>query len=216
MSSVARVADPTIRSALLDAAAGLIAAEGPTALTLRRLADAVGTSTMAIYTHFGSMDEVRREMRREGFARLSQHLSTVEDSGDPVADLILLGWQYYRNATTHSHMYRVMFMERPIDAADAVVGIETFNRLVRGVQRCIDARRFHAGDATDLATPLWALNHGVVTLQLAGMLTAERALASLRTGGANQFKAAGDDVRATGRSFTRARQRVGFDPLAAR
>ena len=60
-----------LRPALIEAAARLIATEGASGLTLRRVADAVGTSTMAIYTHFGGMPELRRAVRREGFARLA-------------------------------------------------------------------------------------------------------------------------------------------------
>src|SRR5688572_6299691 len=104
-------ADPAVRVALIEAAARLIAAEGPARLTLRRLAHEVGTSTMAVYTHFGGMDEVRREVRREGFARLGAHLSGTPTTDDPVADLGLLGVAYYVNAVTNPNLYRAMFME---------------------------------------------------------------------------------------------------------
>jgi hypothetical protein len=86
--------------------------------------------------------------------------------------------------------------------------LETFNRLAHGVQRCIDAKRIARADATDLARPLWALNHAVVTLQLAAMLTADQAIASLIAGVAGLFRAYGDDARATGGSFRRARRRA--------
>ena len=208
---MARTANPVVRAALLDAAAGLIASEGLPALTLRRLADTVGTSTMAIYTHFGGMEDVRRELRREGFTRLAEHLFSVQDTGDPVADLVLLGWQYYLNATTNPNLYRVMFTEQPLDETDTNAELATFHRLTYGVQRCIDAHRFIRADATELATTLWALNHGIVTLQLAGMLTADQAIATLSAGGASLFKAHGDDARATGSSFGRARQRAGLE-----
>jgi len=206
-----RVADASVRTALIEAAAALIASEGTGALTLRRLADEVGTSTMAIYTHFGSMDELRRELRREGFARLSDHLSLVEESNDPVADLVLLGWEYYLNATANPHLYRVMFMERPVDEEDAVEGLGTFEQLVRGVRRCIDAKRFDEAEPTELATPLWAVNHGIVTLELAQMLTSDQAIDCLAVAGTNLFKAYGDDPRATGRSLAQARRRAGLD-----
>src|SRR5438477_232205 len=49
--------------ALIEAAARLIATEGASGLTLRRVAEEVGTSTMAVYTHFGGMPELRRAVR---------------------------------------------------------------------------------------------------------------------------------------------------------
>jgi AcrR family transcriptional regulator len=68
---VPKTADPSVRTALIEHAARITAEEGREALTLRRLAAGVGTSTMAVYTHFGGMDDLRRAVRREGFARLA-------------------------------------------------------------------------------------------------------------------------------------------------
>ena len=73
-------ADGAVRTAFIETAAQLIATEGSSGLTLRRVADQVGTSTMAVYTHFGGMNELRLEVRREGFARLAAHLAQVEQT----------------------------------------------------------------------------------------------------------------------------------------
>ncbi len=182
-----KLADPATRDALIEAAAELIATDGPARLTLRRVAAEVGTSTMAVYTHFGGMDELRREVRREGFARLGAEMSSVETTADPVADLGQLGVAYYANAITNPNLYRAMFMEHPIDETDAGIGLDTFDQLVTGVQRAIDAGRFRSGDAVEMATQMWALAHGVVTLQLAHLLDPERALACMVAGGTNLF-----------------------------
>jgi AcrR family transcriptional regulator len=209
-----RTADPALRTALVEAAARLIAEEGSTGLSLRRLASEVGTSTMAIYTHFGGMDEVRRAVRLEGFARLGAHLAAVEESGDTVADLCLLGWAYYVNAMTNPNLYRAMFMEHP-DAGDSGAGAETFRQLVAGVDRCIRAGRFGAADPVELATQLWATAHGIVTLRLAGippLVSTGQAVATLLAVSTNLFHAFGDDRRATSRSVAAARRRgLGVD-----
>src|SRR5437762_8905926 len=110
-----------LRSALIEAAAQLIATEGAAGLTLRGVADDVGTSTMAIYTHFGGMPELRRAVRREASTRLGERLTAVGQSDDPVADLAKVGLAYYRNGIKDPHLYRVMFMEQPLDEADAEV-----------------------------------------------------------------------------------------------
>src|SRR3954468_5048474 len=98
-------ADPRVRSALIESAAQLLADHQP--LTIRRLAADVGTSTMAVYTHFGSMDDLRRGGCREGFARLAAHLAAVTPTSDPVADLGALGWAYCVNGLTNPNLYRV-------------------------------------------------------------------------------------------------------------
>jgi AcrR family transcriptional regulator len=193
----------------VEEAARLIATEGPSALTLRRVAAAAGTSTMAIYTLFGGMPELRRAVRREGFARLAAHLETVEQSDDPVADLVLLGRAYYDNAITNAHLYRTMFMEQPLDPeADDLGWKATFDSLVTGVARCIESARFRPEDATAVATELWSIAHGVVTLQLASLMTRRRALEVLEGTTSKLFHAYGDDVRAVARSFDLARKRA--------
>ena len=54
---------------LIEAGARVLAEEGRPAVTARRLATEAGTSTMAVYTHFGSMEELFVQMCQEGFAR---------------------------------------------------------------------------------------------------------------------------------------------------
>jgi AcrR family transcriptional regulator len=210
MSTVSpKTADPALRTALIEVAARLIAEEGSAGLSLRRLASEVGTSTMAIYTHFGSMDEVRGAVRREGFTRLAAHLTAVEETGDTVADLTMLGWAYYRNAVTNPNLYRAMFMEHPVAVSHVGVGIETFIQLVSGVDRCIRAGRFDPADPVELATQVWAVEHGIVALHLAGFLSAEQAFATFTATGGHLLKAFGDDAAALGRSLATARRRIG-------
>jgi AcrR family transcriptional regulator len=204
-----RVADPAVRTALIEAAALMVATEGVAGLTLRRLATAVGTSTMAIYTHFGGMDQLRREVRREGFSRLGAQLSAVAITNDPVADLGLLGWAYYLSAGANPHLYRAMFLDGPIDDTDSDTGLETFDQVVVAVQRCVDAGRFR-GDAYQLATQLWALLHGLVALQLAHMLTPARAVDTLLNGAVNLYLAFGDTPEALDRSKVRIVERITF------
>jgi AcrR family transcriptional regulator len=201
-----------IRVALIEAAARLIATEGAGGLTLRRVANEVGTSTMAIYTQFGGMAELRRAVRQEGYARLAAHLAQVNETDDAVADLALLGSAYYENAMSNPDLYRVMFMEQPLDAADAAIGREAFDSLIAGVQRSIATGRFGPADPVDLATQFWALGHGVITLQLAQLLSAEQALTCLRDAVLNLFTAYGDDREIATQSIAHARRRTGIGP----
>ena len=203
-----RVADPAVRTTLIEAAARLLATEGPDALTLRRLAEDAGTSTMAIYTHFGGMTELRREVRREGFARLAAHLSAPDRTLDAVEDVAILGWAYFTNALANPNLYRAMFMEPGIDEDDGAIGIDTFETLVDAVRRCIDAGRFHAADAAAVATQLWALTHGIVTLHLAGFLPVPRAAQALLDATRNLFVGYGDHRRRVTRSLGRAASRA--------
>jgi AcrR family transcriptional regulator len=200
-----RAVDPNLRMALVEQAARLIAEEGPSGLTLRRLANEVGTSTMAIYTHFGGMDELRLEVRREGFKRLAEHMDAVVPSRDPVFDLGLLGWAYCRNALTNPNLYRVMFMEAHEPAGEAV-GYDTFETLVKAVDRAAQSGRFTPGDEVERARQIWALSHGAVALHLAHLLSVDEVNETLWQGALNLFVGFGGDPAATRRSMDRVRK----------
>jgi hypothetical protein len=133
----------------------------------------------------------------------------VQQTDDALADLARLCLAYYENATTDPDLYRVVFMEQPLDEADAVIGSESFQVLVAGVERCIASHLFTAADPAELATQVWALGHGGLTLQLAGLLSADQAIRCLTGTLLHLFASygAGRDVaqRSLQKAFNRAR-----------
>jgi AcrR family transcriptional regulator len=201
-----KMADPGIRIALIEAAARLLARHEP--LTVRGLAAQVGSSTMAVYTHFGSMDDLRRAVRQEGFARLSEHLAAVRPTRDPVADLASIGWAYCANALANPNLYRVMFLETPLDPEDAGVGAATFLPVVEAVERSMAAGRFRRGDSWSTAVQLWTAEHGMVTIVLAGMLEVGEMIEHLTSMGINLYVGLGDSRKAAIRSIQRAKRRM--------
>lgn len=206
-----RAADLSLRTALVETAARLVATEGRAGLTLRRLAREVGTSTMAVYTHFGGMDELRREVRREGFDRLRHELEKVRRTEDPVADLSMLGLAYYSSAIASPNLYRAMFQDGPVDDADLGTGLDTFMSLVEGLERCRESGRIpdaRPDDPGELAVELWALVHGLVSLHLAGMLPESGVLERLGSCARSMFLAWGDDPETFARSQAEVRRRI--------
>lgn len=176
MSSVSpRPAQPDLRDSLIEAAAAILAEAGPAGLSTRRLAKEVGASTMAVYTHFGGMDDLVRAMVHEGFTRLNRRMSEVGDCDDPVADVAALGRVYRQNSVEHSHLYSVMFGGSSLagfslNDDDRQHGRYTLEILVNAVARCMVAGRFRPGDAILVAHQLWTALHGLVTLELGGYL----------------------------------------------
>jgi AcrR family transcriptional regulator len=203
-----RVADQEIRDALLDAAAELLVREGATALTTRRLAGEVGTSTMAVYTHFGGMEGLRRAVRREGFARLTDYFDDVQATEDPVADLSALGWAYCFNAVANPQLYRAVFLEAPIDEEDVALGRAAVQYPIDTVARCIEAGRFNPADPESVAIQLWVAGHGMVTGLLARLLTLEQVIENFSDLGCNLYVGFGDDAERARRSIEHAEQRM--------
>ncbi len=203
-----KTADPAVRRALIEAAARVIAEDGSAGLSLRGLAAEVGTSTMAIYTHFGSMGEIRRAVQYEGYARLLARLDAVEATDDELADLILLGWAYYNHAVEEPNLFRAVHMERRLQGDDTWLADQTQGRLVTAVDRCLRAGRIPGDDADGIAAQLWAFVHGVVALQLIGAVPDAAAFLAFAGGGANLFRGMGVPPDELERAITAARDRA--------
>jgi AcrR family transcriptional regulator len=160
---------------LVDEAGRILSRDGAAALSLRRLATATGTSTMAVYTLFGDKNGLLAAMYRAGFERLgAAEVAAVDGVTDPLGALAELGYAYRRAALANPHLYDLMF-GRPVaafepDAADKAVADATFRPLVEAVQRCLDAGVLVGGDPERIAFYLWAVTHGMVSLELAGQL----------------------------------------------
>ncbi len=158
---------------LVDEAGRILSAEGAEALTLRRLAQAVGMSTMPVYTLFGDKRGLLTAMYDEGYRRLG---AALEAAGvgveDPLEALAELGYTYRATALANPHLYDLMF-GRPVpafqpDPEAQQVADAAYRPLVDAVQRCLDAGQLAGGEAERIAFHLWAVSHGMVSLELAG------------------------------------------------
>ncbi|MBV9292083.1 MAG: TetR/AcrR family transcriptional regulator [Frankiales bacterium] len=168
-----------LASRLIDEAGRILSSEGAGALTLRRLAAASGTSTMAVYTLFGDKTGLLAAMYREGFYRLGQaSAQAAAHTDDPLDALASLGLAYRATALANPHLYDLMF-GRPIptfapDEETQAVAEAAYRPLVDAVQRCLDddalVTAHGIDDAERIAFHLWATSHGMVSLELAGHL----------------------------------------------
>jgi len=168
--------DQDLATRLVDEAGRILAAEGVGALTLRKLATRSGTSTMAVYTLFGDKQGLLAAMHNEGFARLGAAMeeAAARSYDDPLSALAALGMAYRATAIANPHLYNLMFGGAVPgfvpDAAGQAAADATFTPLVEAVQRCLDAQVLAGADAQTIATYLWAVSHGVVSLAISGKL----------------------------------------------
>jgi AcrR family transcriptional regulator len=174
VSSAPVPASTDVRARLIEEAARILGEEGPSALSARRLASAVGTSTMAVYTHFGSMAGVADAVATEGFRRLIEHVDGVRPTDDPIDDLRAMAAAYRANALENRHLYLVMFGAVSLgglggQGPDLEVCDAAFDQLVAGVSRAMAAGRLREGDPAAVAAQFWSALHGYVMLELAGM-----------------------------------------------
>ncbi|TDD89420.1 TetR/AcrR family transcriptional regulator [Saccharopolyspora karakumensis] len=170
-----KVYDETLRLRLLDRAGELLTEGGSDALSLRDLAKSAGTSTSAVYSLFGGKPDLLRALYIEGFRRLSRRLRSVDPDPDPVEELVQLAHAYRSSALADPNYYRAIF-GRGHDDQDqevATAGAGAFGPLLEAVQRGISAGKLVDEDPMAIASALWALVHGLVTLELSDLLRHE-------------------------------------------
>lgn len=169
------------RRALVEAAARVLAEDGPHGLSLRRVAADAGGSTQIVYTLFGGKPGLADALYGEGFRRLSAsmaaQLATAPPPGHPDR-LVALGRGYLAFALAEPAFFAVMFGRAiagfsPTRDTRAYGRRCTFGQVVTEAQSCLDAGTLTGSSADDLARICWATVHGVASLEGAGMLNAE-------------------------------------------
>jgi AcrR family transcriptional regulator len=91
-----RIHDDATGDELLAAAAGLLAAAGPAALSVRQVADAAGTSHRAVYALFGSKQGLVDALATHGYADLAGRVRGLPTTDDAAGDLVRAGTHGFR------------------------------------------------------------------------------------------------------------------------
>jgi AcrR family transcriptional regulator len=103
-----RLHDERTRLALLDTAERLVESDGADALTVRGVAEAAGTTTRAVYSLFGSKDELVIALGNRAFDFLGREVRAVPVTDDPGGDLVEAGVTVFRRLVVeHPALYRI-------------------------------------------------------------------------------------------------------------
>ena len=171
-----------VRQQLVEAGIQILEQDGLPALSARKLAMETGTSTMAVYTHFGGMAGVVDAIAREAFVRFTRALTEVEQTGDPVADFFVMGARYREFALANPQRYQMMFgtssppslagyrtdlteTGNPTDRPEWTASFEALRKMVR---RMIAAGRIRDDGESMISGRIWSIIHGAVMLEIAG------------------------------------------------
>jgi AcrR family transcriptional regulator len=166
--------DEALRTRLLDRAGELLSTEGPSGLSLRRLATDLDTSTTAVYSLFGGKPGLVREVFVEAFRRFGARCAAVAITDDPTEDLLQLGLAYRASALADPHLFSIMFTRvvpgfEPDDEARAEA-TAAFVPLLEMVRRGVREGVLVADAPEVIALALWGQTHGLVSLELGGNL----------------------------------------------
>jgi AcrR family transcriptional regulator len=155
---------------IADTARALLDAEGPQALTMRRIASALGIKAPSLYKHVPDKAALEALVVTAGFAELAGTLAAAAADGAAAADsaggvggggagkLAAIAGAYRAYAVAHPHLYRLMNYQ-PLRRDLLPAGLEA-----RAAQPLAEA----AGYDEARARAMWAFAHGMVSLEIDG------------------------------------------------
>lgn len=169
------------RALIIDAAFTTLHQDGPDALTIRRLASALGLGAMTLYTYVDGLDDLHRQIIARGFVVLHERCSAACENGRGHDDDWMPGARaYVQFAIDHPNLYRLMF-DTPVDPDD-----EQFERIMHGgfaglleaVRHRLAHHDSHShlddaqldAEALSAAGRYWISLHGLATLVIAGRM----------------------------------------------
>ena len=158
---------------IAGAARALLDAEGPEALTMRRVAGVLGIKAPSLYKHLPDKAALEALVVAAGFAELAAALADAAaaadeaaaadkahrgDAADAAGKLTAIAGAYRAYAVAHPHLYRLMNYQ-PLRRDLLPDGLEA-----RAAQPLAEA----AGYDEARARAMWAFAHGMVSLEIDG------------------------------------------------
>jgi AcrR family transcriptional regulator len=168
--------DQRTADALLEAAERRVAAGGLEALSVRGVAEDVGTTTRAVYSVFGSKEGMLVALGSQAWRMLGAAVAELPTTADPAADLVEAGVVAFRRfAVGHPILFSVGVqrtlaspeLASRFDAARlaALTGLEA--KLTRLKSTRLLGRR----TLRDMACEFHALCEGLAAMELRGAMT---------------------------------------------
>jgi AcrR family transcriptional regulator len=190
-----RLHDEQTAAALLDAAETIVAAGGPDALSVRRVAERAGTTTRAVYSVFDSKEGLLVALGNRACEILGSWVADMPRTEDPAADLVNAAVSNFRRwALEHPGLFRIAFQRNEIPAQLAErfrpTQLKSLEDLVEIVSRALGLQGGLRNPEVREATAKFdAMCEGMALVELRGALPPDRAeqiwrdaLAALVTG----------------------------------
>lgn len=157
------------------AARRLLDREGADAVTMRRVAEAVGITPMAVYRHYAGRDGLLNALAGQGFAELASALKSKRYSGDLEQRLAGMADIYLGHALKNPRLFELMFLKPREGARRYPTDFKarrspTANVMAEAVEEGIQSGYFREDDAWEIVFEMGALSHGLILLYLGGRL----------------------------------------------
>lgn len=166
-----------LKNALIQAGIEILAKEGVSGLSLRKVASRAGVSHSAPYSHFKDKQSLIAAITTESFRQLYEELreAIAPFSSDPKRQLTAGALAYAQFALDHTDMFKIMFsgvLEKEKDYPAYVEATrQTFGQVVQVIQACQDAGVLRPAPPEVMAVSVWGQVHGIVSLALEGQIS---------------------------------------------
>ena len=164
---------------IIIASRRLLDKEGAEAVTMRRVAKAVGITPMAIYRHYADRTALLNALADEGFEELAAQLARKNFSGGVEERLTKLGEIYLEHALQSPRLFELMFL-KPREGARRYPRdfkahrSPTANLMLEVVQEGMAGSYFRDDDPWEIVFGMGALSHGLIMLYLGGRMEMSR------------------------------------------
>jgi AcrR family transcriptional regulator len=167
-------ASPTAHK-IATAARRLLDKEGADAVTMRRVADAVGITAMAVYRHYADRAALLDALANEGFDELAIQLSTARLSGDIEKRWAKILDVYLDHALKNPRLFELMFLLQREGARqyprDFKAGRSpTANLMAELIREGMETGYFRKDDLWEIVFEMGALLQGLIMLYLGGRM----------------------------------------------
>jgi AcrR family transcriptional regulator len=158
------------RDEILAAALELLSEGGHVALTVRKVAERAGCSTIGVYTWFGGKDGLVDAILVDGFTDFAEALRSGRAARGALGRLTGQARAYRTWALSHPTHYQVMFLQavpgHEPAAEAALAGFGAYNVLLDEVKAALGRGEIVNADAEAVAMTMWGTVHGLVSIEI--------------------------------------------------
>jgi AcrR family transcriptional regulator len=156
-----------LRDRIIEESMKILAEHGPEALSLRRIAEASGTSTQMLYTIFGGKDALLETVYEAGSLRLVERFENVPEKLSPLERLYELGQQYREYALENRGLYETLYSSR-LAEDEIVKKTDVYDVFREAIRDCFEEGLLKIGDLDRITEAFWAAAHGAIGLEISG------------------------------------------------
>jgi AcrR family transcriptional regulator len=163
------------RTTILASAMRLLERGGQEAVTMRRVAKAVGVTAMAIYHHFPDRDALLRALADVESDRIAALFGSWPARGSPRARLRRMAESYVDYAFRRPRVFAFFFLQDRPEVRRFPTDFRArrspiLNRVADTVAEAMLAGAIRTDDFWEIAVDLWAFVHGHVALYRGGRI----------------------------------------------